>query len=141
MFDTIFDFATIILLAVTIAYSWKLNQRLALLTNEKSPIAENLESFTNATETAVIAVEELHVRGEEICKMIDEKIKKAQQIGDEIEILTSRVDRKVAEIRPTRAVAPTTEAAEVPKTLGGKISTSHFLKALKDKEFKEALFG
>ena len=30
MFDTIFDFATIILLAVTITYSWKLNQRLKL---------------------------------------------------------------------------------------------------------------
>jgi hypothetical protein len=142
MFDTIFDFATIILLAVTITYSWKLNKRLSQLTNDKSPIAENLASFTTATETAVIAVEELHVRGEEICKLIDEKIRKASQTADELEILTARVDRKVADIRPTRAPeAPVVQSEAPGKSMNGKISTSQFLKAMKDREFRDALFG
>lgn len=132
MFDVIFDMATITLLGVTIAYAYKLNRKLNMLQSQKGEMASNLQTFSEATETAVIAVEELHVKGEDMAKIIDEKIRKAQLLADEIEFLTIRAEKKIAEIKHTRPGE------------GGKPSTlneAQILKALRERDFKAALAG
>ena len=131
MFDMIFDFATIALLATTIGYSWKLNKKLEKLSDPKSAIAQNIDTFSAATETAAVAVEELQVKGEEICKAIDEKIRKAQILADEMEFLTLRANRKVAELKNAK-----NSVSE--RTASNSTAEMQLLKALKDREFQEA---
>ncbi len=134
MFDTIFDLATITLLAVTIAYTWKLNRRLATLTNSKGEIASNLRNFSEATETAVVAVEELHVKGEGVCTLIDQKIRKAQEVADEIELLTRRADKKLAEVKNIRPG----EVNGQP-TQKNQLSESEILAALRNRDLRSVM--
>lgn len=132
MFDIIFDLATITLLGITIAYAGKLNRKLNALQNQKGELANNLQNFSEATETAVIAVEELHVKGEDVCKVIDDKMRKAQLLADEIEFLTIRAEKKITEFKNLKPGE------------GGKpnsLTESQILKALRERDYKAALVG
>lgn len=139
MVDLFLDVTIMVLLAVTIAYATRLNGKLNIIKNQKQDFANNIKAFHEATEAAIRAVEHLHAEGEKICKEIDEKIKKGQLMGDEIEFIVNRA--KKLEIMKNTASQQLQPVLEARQPHVNSIAEAQLLKAMRDREFKEALNG
>lgn len=139
MLNYIFDATIITLLAVTIAYAVRLNGKLNLIKNQKQDFANNIKAFSDATESAIIAVEELHIKGEAICKLIDEKIRRAQLMGDEIDFITNRGGKQLMALKALDSKQNETQPRPALNGQVNSIAEAQLLKALRDREFKEAL--
>lgn len=145
MISLVLDVTIMVLLAVTIGYAIRLNGKLNIIKNQKQDFANNIKAFHDATEKAIVAVEELHVRGEDICKLIDEKIRNGQLMGDEIEFIVNRakkleIMRNVA-TRQQPQVQFQQPVLEVRQPHVNSIAEAQLLKAMRDREYKEALNG
>ncbi len=141
MVQQIIDGVIIVMLMVTIAYAIRLSGKLNLLKNQKQDFANNIRAFQEATESAIIAVEELHIKGENVCKLIDEKLKKASLVNDDIEFITDRARKtlmglKASEIKP--AASTNRYAANLSIN---SLADAQLVKALREREYKEALNG
>ncbi len=143
MLGNILDGTVIFLLLITINYAIRLSAKLNVIKNQKQEFAANIKAFSEATEAAILAVEELHVKGENVCKIIDEKIKKGELMGDEIEFLINKAAKKLAEMNSSHAQVAATlpnSATRAPVQVNS-IAEAQLLKALRDREFKEALLA
>ena len=96
----------IVMLTVTIIYSARLSKKLGVIRSQKDELAANLTAFANATDAALLAVEELQVRGEKICRQIEESIKKGQVVADDIEFLIDRAAKRMKELEPKEVASP-----------------------------------
>lgn len=135
-----FDVTLMALLIVTIGYAIRLNSKLNIIKNQKQDFANNIKAFHDATEAAIVAVEELHIKGEQICRTIDEKIKSANLMADEIEFITNRA--KKLEILKNSVQQQRPQAVlEARQPHVNSIAEAQLLKAMRDREFKDALNG
>lgn len=141
MVQEIIDGVIIVMLMVTITYAMRLSSKLNLLRNQKQDFANNIRAFQEATEAAIIAVEELHIKGENVCKLIDEKIKRASLTNDEIEFITDRARKTLMGLKAseTKPVANTNRYAANLSI--NSLAEAQLMKALREREYKEALNG
>ena len=133
MIGEILNGSVVILLVVTIVYAIRLNGKLNLIKNQKQEFATNIKAFNDAAETAIVAVEELHIKGEAVCKLIDEKIKRAGIAGDEMEFMLSCVNKKIASVKLPQV------AEHIRERPVNSFAEGQLIKALREREFKEAL--
>ena len=131
--DLFFDLTIMALLLVTIVYAVRLNSKLNTIRNYRAEFTSNVEAFYDATDKATKAIDKLKKEGEQICKEIEAKISKARLTADEVDFLTSRANRKVLEIRE--------EQEKLGDDVVGfkSVAEAELYKAMRDREFKEAL--
>ncbi len=123
------DVVIMVMLTATIFYSARLNKKLTVIRNQKDELAANLIAFNNATDAALLAVEELQVKGEKICRQIEEHIKKGQITADDIEFLIERAAKRVKDL-DTQVVTKQTQKAS---NIGG-YSEADLVKLLRQKQ-------
>ena len=128
-----FDMIITSLLMVTIFYAWLLNRKLSVIRNQKDDLARSLQSFSSSTDSAIMAIEELQTKGEQICKALDEKIKKAGFASDELDIMLTKTTRKLSELNSQK---PQVLAQPNMKP---KLTEAQILKILRDREYNEAI--
>lgn len=109
----ILDSIIIVMLTATIFYSVRLSAKLNVIKNQKEELAKNLAAFAAATDNAIVAVEELQVKGEKICKEIDNKVKRAQITADDIEFLIDRAAKRVKEFEGKMTPAQTKQSQKL----------------------------
>lgn len=97
--DLVFDLTIMVMLLVTIVYAWRLNAKLNTIRGHKAQLKANIQAFHDATKDAVKAVKDLQVKGQNVCKDIDDKIKKASLAADEIDILIASANKKLSETK------------------------------------------
>lgn len=169
--DLVFDITIMSLLVVTIIYAWRLNGKLNAIRNHKAELKANIAEFHKATELATAAVKNLQKEGNAICKNIDNKISKARLTADEIDFLIGRAKRSIMEVEEKKADQasrasgldtsydnlldevlniPRYETSEIRKhtvskqPLASKFNTvneAQLAKALRDKQYRDALVG
>lgn len=140
MIGIILNVTVITLLTITIVYVARVNAKLSLLKSQKHDFAAAIKTFNDTTEAAIVAVEELHIKGEEVCKMLDERIKRAQLMGDEIEFITSRAKKHLIGLKALESKTSTPVVAEpIRHHVGHSLAEAQLLKALRDREYKESL--
>lgn len=93
----IFDAVIMVMLTATIFYLARLSNKLNILRDQKDELAKSLEFFSNATDNAIVAVEDLQIKGQQVCRKIEESIKKGQIVADDIEFLIDRAAKRVKE--------------------------------------------
>lgn len=138
------DATIMVLLLITIGYAIRLNGKLNLLRNQKQDFANNIKAFHDATEAAIKAVEDLHIKGENVCKLIDEKIKKASLANDEIEFVTDRARKTLMGLKALEnsGAKPAASTNRYAQNLSiNSLAEAQLVKALREREFKEALNG
>ena len=139
MTGIILDSVVMVLLLITIGYAMRLSAKLNIIKNQKLDFAANIKAFHEATEAAIVAVENLHVKGENVCKLIDEKIKAAGLINDEIEFISERARKQLIGLKALdikQAPAPIAHRAAV-----NSLAEAQLMKALREREYREALNG
>ena len=123
----ILNIVVIVMLAATIIYSARLSRKLNVIRSHKDELAISLASFNSATESAIIAVEELQVKGEKVCRQIEEHIKKGQITADDIEFLIDRASKRMKDMEGKDA------AGARQQKLGG-YSEADLVKLLRQKQ-------
>ena len=141
MVQEIIDGVIMVMLLVTISYAIRLNGKLNLLRNQKQDFANNIKAFHEATEAAIVAVENLHIKGENVCKLIDEKIKKASLTNDEIEFVIDRARKTLMGLKTIETKPAATTNRYAANLSINSLAEAQLMKALRDREFKEALNG
>ena len=127
MMSLILDTIIIVMLTATIFYSVRLSSKLNVIRNQKDELAKNLAAFAVATDSAIVAVEELQVKGENVCKQIEERIKKGQILADDIEFLIDRAAKRMKEFEAKETVS------KQQQKLGG-YSEADLVKLLRQKQ-------
>lgn len=167
--DLFFDITIMGLLLVTIVYAVRLNGKLNAIRNHKVELKANIEAFYKATEKANKAVTDLQKQGKAQCNEIDQKISNARKMSDEIDFMLTRARKamlavnepgeKVTTIRqpktqPAQAAPKLTREQQIERRLRAanteivqdndgytSLSEQQLLKAMRDREYKQALMG
>lgn len=164
--DLFFDVTIMSLLLVTIVYAVRLNKKLNSIRNHKVELKANIEAFYKATEKANKAVTDLQKQGKAQCLEIDQKISNARKMSDEIDFMLTRArktlmaatepkEQNMAQMRQPQApqTAKLTREQQIERRLRAantelvqdesytSLSEKQLLKAMRDREFKQALMG
>lgn len=161
--DLFFDMTIMSLLLVTIVYAVRLNGKLNAIRNHKVELKANIEAFYAATEKATKAVTDLQKQGKVMCKEIDQKISNARKSSDEIDFMLTRARKTLLSLNePKEQVATQIRKVEPALTREQQIeqrllasntqvlndregyaslSEQQLLKAMRDREYKQALMG
>jgi seryl-tRNA synthetase len=134
MTNLIIDGIIMVLLTFTIIYAVKLNSKLSIIRSQKDLLANNLRAFTEATEAAILAVEELQTKGESVSKQIEVQIKKGQTMADDIEFLLNRTTKRMQELKTDELKAKV--AAGNAKVTN--LSQEDIARLLREKQEKQA---
>lgn len=132
----VLDVIIMVMLTATIFYSARLSKKLTIIRSQKDELAANLVAFNNATDAALLAVEELQVKGEKICRQIEESIKKGQVTADDIEFLIDRAAKRVKEM-DAMVQKSSPKPAVNNNTIGG-YSEADLVKLLRQKQAQVA---
>ncbi len=121
-FALFLDLGIILLLAVVIFYTVMLNRRLAVLRASKAEFEQLFSGFSQATGKAQTGVTAMRETAADSGKLLDEKIKTARGLADDLTFLlergeaqAGRLETAIARGRDKAAKAP---AAEAQSTLG-----------------------
>jgi seryl-tRNA synthetase len=134
MTNFIIDGIIMVLLTFTIIYAVKLNSKLSIIRSQKDLLANNLRAFTEATEAAILAVEELQTKGESVSRQIEAQIKKGQTMADDIEFLLNRTTKRMQELKTDELKAKV--AAGNAKVTN--LSQEDIARLLREKQEKQA---
>ncbi len=118
-----------LLLAITIAYCWRLNKRIQILQDSKSELAQIIRDFDQATQRATQSIGEIHKATSRIAENIQHKIDKANYLADDLQFMIEKGNKTAdkmdagisagrnprtaaANVSPARSNAPVREAAD-----------------------------
>lgn len=87
------DFILIVLLAATLHYCWRLNQRLEAIRAADQDLQKLLGAFNAATESAQRGIAELRSLSESRGRNLELALEKAQKLADELSIMTDSGNR------------------------------------------------
>jgi hypothetical protein len=115
------EFLVAVLLVATIVFCFSLNRRLGGLRNSQDEMRQLIGDFDRAISEARVGISNLKAAGDEADVKLQERIKAARSLADELSFLVDRGDRlaeRLAERPATpapRAAAPVAE--ETDRTL------------------------
>jgi hypothetical protein len=102
-----------LLLIVTVGYCWQLNRRLAALRGAQGELGRLIEDFGRATRSAEQAIQELKRAGAESGQQLDERVRQARALCDELTVMTQagnglaeRLERGASGRRPVEEDSP-----------------------------------
>ena len=131
---TAIDIAVIALLAVTIAYCWRLHARLATIRRGRDEMKKVTDDFAQATANAELAVRGMKAAAREDGEKLQDKLREAQALVDELNFmlgagsdLAERLERAV-DARNEAAPAGA-DPAEGAKTAGDRAANGADRKA------------
>lgn len=169
--DLFFNITIMSLLLVTIVYAIRLNSKLNAIRNHRMELKASIKEFQEATEKANATVIEMQKQGKNLCKEISEKISLARKSSDEIDFMLTRARKTLVSLNePARAQTSTIRAQsqldtqaprpqtrltreqqiearlraaniEVVSDNNMSLSEQELLKAMRDREFKQALMS
>ena len=94
----ILDIILALLLAATIGFAFALNRRLRTLRDSRSELGQMITSFNESTQRAQGSIQELRRAADRTAQELDQRIKRAQVLRDELEFFTERGDRLANEL-------------------------------------------
>ncbi len=95
-----FDILVLLFLGATMWVCWKLNQRIALLQDGRSELAEIIREFDETTGRATQTIAELHSATQRISDNIQHRIDKANFLADDLQMLIERAQKNMAKLEP-----------------------------------------
>lgn len=93
MIELVINSVTIILLSITLVYCWYLSRRLKELRDSQTPLAENIRMLDAAMAKTEATTKVLKETAHDSVNHIQEHIRQAHQICDELELLSSKAVR------------------------------------------------
>lgn len=99
----------IVLLAATIFYAFRLERRLEAVRNTQSALADVIRELNSATARAEAGLRGLKLAAESSGQALDDRIKRARSVGDELGMLLQagqRLAQKIDAARPAPSAAP-----------------------------------
>jgi hypothetical protein len=121
----IIDVTVIALLAVTIFYAFRLERRLANMRNAQTALAEVIGELNTAAARAEAGIHGLKGAAASSGQTLDEKIKRARALADELGLLLQAGDRlgqRIEAARPQTFATPRVQArvgGDALRTLAG----------------------
>ena len=113
----------IALLAVTIFYAFRLERKLEAMRSAQTAMGNVIRELNQAAARAEAGIQGLRVTAETSGQSLDEKIKRARSIGDELGLLVQAGQRVGQRFDTARPSVPQRPAAIVPgealRALGG----------------------
>jgi hypothetical protein len=115
----------IALLAATIFYAFRLERRLANMRNAQTALAEVIRELNSAAARAEAGIQGLKAAASSSGQGLDERIKRARALGDELGLLLQageRLGQRIEAARPQSFAAPRAQArtgSEALRTLAG----------------------
>ncbi|MFO0109355.1 MAG: DUF6468 domain-containing protein [Alphaproteobacteria bacterium] len=109
------DVTMALLLVVTIFYCRKLNQRIRVLQDSRSELAQIVREFDESTERATKSIAEIHEASRRISENIQHKIDKANYLVADLETAITRGNRAIDSVD--------TEGALGANRRGGSVSS------------------
>ena len=104
MSETLFiDAVVITLLGATIYFAFRLDRRLQGMRSVQSELANVIRELNAAAAQAEAGIQGLRLAAESSGRQLDERIKNAKGIGEELAILMRASERAVHQIEPSRA--------------------------------------
>lgn len=82
-----------VLLAMTVAYCWKLNRRIRQLQDSKGEMAQIIREFSDATLKAQASISELKGNAKAVAEVIQHKIDKAGYLADDLSFMIEKGDK------------------------------------------------
>jgi len=125
--DLIAEGVVAVLLAVTIAYCFQLNRRLAALRAEQEAMADLVVGLNQATERAQDGIFQLHAVSQESEETLKLEVSRARALADELSLITEagsnlaeRIEAGLAPARPGSAYQTSLHQDEVGKRPGSE---------------------
>jgi chromosome segregation ATPase len=119
----IIDIVVIALLGATIFYALRLERRLANVRNAQAALADVIRELNTAAARAEAGIQGLKVAAASSGQTLDDKIKRARSLADELELLLQsgeRLGQRLESARPQVASRPQVRAGgEALRALGG----------------------
>jgi len=98
------DVTMAVLLVVTIFYCRKLNQRIRVLQDSRSELAQIVREFDESTERATKSIAEIHEASRRISENIQHKIDKANYLVADLETAITRGNRAIESVEGADAL-------------------------------------
>lgn len=124
--STIINAIVIALLAATIFYAFRLERKLEALRKAQSAFADVIRDLNNAAARAEVGIHGLKVAAESTGQALDDKVRRARSVSDELGLLIQAGQRAAQRSEPVRPVtpqpayrAPAAHASEALRALGG----------------------
>lgn len=148
-YKLVLDLLVAILLTVTIAYAWMLNQRLKQLRHNRDDLAKAVAAFNDATARAEAGIPKLRRAAEEAGQALQERVEKAQSLRDDLAFMIERADamadRLEGSVRAARdevrnpppSPAPARPAAPRPSAPAQTVSPAPSFPAEAEAEFDD----
>ena len=108
------DIVVAVLLAVTVVYCWRLNQRLTTLRQGREELARLVTTLTQATQRAENSIHVLKAAAQETNATLDAKVKTAEALRDELSLITE-TGNNLANRLENRLTGAKGEAGAAPK--------------------------
>ena len=111
------DLLIVLLLAGTIGLCVLLHFRLKAFRDGQAEMIRLMEGFGEATRRAELGIQQLKAAGDEVGQRLNENIRKARGLADELAFLVERGDRAIdkAVAAPRTAYAPPSAAPAMPR--------------------------
>lgn len=99
-----------LLLLITIFYCWKLNNRIKVLQDSKSELANIIMQFDESTKMATRSIGDIHTATSRISENMQHKIDKANYLADDLQFMIEKgnkiADRMEGDISASRKSTP-----------------------------------
>jgi hypothetical protein len=108
------DVTMAVLLLVTIFYCRKLNQRIRVLQDSRSELAQIVREFDESTERATKSIAEIHEASRRISENIQHKIDKANYLVADLETAITRGNRAIDTVEGAGGLGTNRRGGTVP---------------------------
>jgi len=136
-----------VLLFITILYCWRLNNRIRVLQDSKSELAEIIREFDASTRRATDSIAEIHEATRRLSENMQHKIDKANFLADDLQYmiekgskLAGKTEPAMERARPAMPAPAARPAAVVPsEEIGGAAARRNRTRSRAEQELMQVL--